>query len=130
MQVSDTEKPTYEGREITLGPRAGDYYLVEGGLLEGEVVVTRGNFKIDSAMQIQAKPSMMNPTEKVEITMEQQLQMNKTGEQTLCPVMGGPINKEVFIEYKDKKVYFCCGGCDDVFLKDPEKYMDKLPQFK
>ncbi|MHC4555208.1 MAG: hypothetical protein ACYSUS_07965, partial [Planctomycetota bacterium] len=38
-----------------------------------------------------------------------------TGEQTLCPVMGNPINKEVFIEYKGKKVYFCCPGCDEKF---------------
>ena len=61
VQVPNTEKPTYEGREIVLGPRAGDYYIVESGLQEGEIVVTNGNFKIDSAMQIQAKPSMMNP---------------------------------------------------------------------
>ncbi len=51
----------YEGREIVLGPRAGDYYIVEEGLKEGEMVVVKGNFKIDSAIQIQAKPSMMNP---------------------------------------------------------------------
>ncbi len=51
----------FEGREISLGARAGDYYLVEGGLREGERVVTKGNFKIDSAIQILAKPSMMNP---------------------------------------------------------------------
>ena len=61
VQMPNTEKPTYQGREIVLGPRAGDYYLVKEGLAEGEVVVTNGNFKIDSAMQIQAKPSMMNP---------------------------------------------------------------------
>lgn len=61
VQVPDTDKPTYAGREIVLGPRAGNYYLVESGLHEGEVVVTNGNFKIDSALQIQAKPSMMNP---------------------------------------------------------------------
>ena len=61
VQVPDMEKPTYEGREVVLGSRAGDYYIVESGLAEGEVVVTKGNFKIDSAMQIQAKPSMMNP---------------------------------------------------------------------
>ena len=51
----------FEGREIVLGPRAGDYYLVREGLSEGELVVVNGNFKIDSAMQILAKPSMMNP---------------------------------------------------------------------
>jgi len=61
VRLADKEKPTFEGREIVLGPRAGDYYLVKEGLEEGEVVVTNGNFKIDSALQIQAKPSMMNP---------------------------------------------------------------------
>ena len=53
----------FEGREIELGVRAGDFYLVESGLEEGERVVARGNFKIDSAIQILAKPSMMNPRE-------------------------------------------------------------------
>ena len=52
-----------------------------------------------------------------------------TAEQTTCPVMGGKINKDVSVEYEGKKVYFCCGGCDDKFLADPEKYIAKLPQF-
>jgi Cu(I)/Ag(I) efflux system membrane fusion protein len=51
----------YVGRQVELGPRAGDYYIVVSGLQDGERVVTRGNFKIDSALQIQAKPSMMKP---------------------------------------------------------------------
>jgi len=57
------QKPTFEGREITLGSRAGDYYIVLSGLVEGDHVVTEGNFKLDSALQIQAKPSMMSPKE-------------------------------------------------------------------
>ncbi len=61
VQVPDAEIPTFEGREVVLGPRAGDYYLVKSGLREGEVVVTQGNFKMDADLQIQAKPSMMNP---------------------------------------------------------------------
>jgi Cu(I)/Ag(I) efflux system membrane fusion protein len=61
VELPDTDEPTFEGREIVLGPRAGDYYLVRSGLKEGEIVVTNGNFKIDSAIQIQAKPSMMTP---------------------------------------------------------------------
>jgi len=61
VRKPNTEKPTFEGREVVLGPRAGDYYLVKEGLAEGEVVVSKGNFKIDSALQIQAKPSMMSP---------------------------------------------------------------------
>jgi len=62
VYVAVPGKPgTYEGREIVLGPRAGGYYIVKEGLEEGEQVVVNGNFKIDSAIQIQARPSMMNP---------------------------------------------------------------------
>ncbi|MCU0595785.1 MAG: efflux RND transporter periplasmic adaptor subunit [Desulfobacterota bacterium] len=60
LQVPGKEG-TYEGREIVLGPRAGDYYVVRLGLSEGDLVVTKGNFKVDSAVQLMAKPSMMNP---------------------------------------------------------------------
>ncbi len=61
VEVPDREKPTFEGREILLGPRAGEYYLVRRGLEEGERVVTKGNFKLDAELQIRAKPSMMTP---------------------------------------------------------------------
>jgi YHS domain-containing protein len=51
-------------------------------------------------------------------------------EQKICPVMGAPINKDIFIEYKGKKVYFCCPGCEEKFKAEPEKYIAKLPQFQ
>jgi YHS domain-containing protein len=52
-------------------------------------------------------------------------------EQTTCPVMdGNKIDKNVFVEYKGKKVYFCCTQCKAAFEKEPEKYLAKLPQFQ
>lgn len=51
-------------------------------------------------------------------------------EQTLCPVMGKPINKDVYVEYEGKKVYFCCPDCKAKFLANPKDYLAKLPQFK
>ncbi|MGB0370882.1 MAG: efflux RND transporter periplasmic adaptor subunit [Opitutales bacterium] len=67
VEMPDSESPSFEGREIVLGLRAGDVFIVKEGLEVGENVVTHGAFKIDSALQIQAKPSMMNPeTEQVE----------------------------------------------------------------
>lgn len=62
VQLPDTRQPTFEGREVVLGPRADDVYIVESGLKAGEEVVVNGAFKIDSAMQINALPSMMNAT--------------------------------------------------------------------
>jgi Cu(I)/Ag(I) efflux system membrane fusion protein len=136
VQVPGSEKPTYEGREILLGPRAGDYYIVKSGLAAGEIVVTNGNFKIDSALQIQAKSSMMSPEggmtpghhHGTENTAKQLT--DGTVEQKLCPVMDLAINKDLFTVYKGKKVYFCCPGCKPEFEKNPEKYLAKLPQFK
>lgn len=61
VEKPDSERPAFEGREIEIGPRAGDVFIVRAGLSDGERVVTSGAFKIDSALQIQAKPSMMNP---------------------------------------------------------------------
>jgi Cu(I)/Ag(I) efflux system membrane fusion protein len=138
VRKANTEKPTFEGREVVLGPRAGDYYLLKEGLAEGEVVVSKGNFKIDSALQIQAGPSMMSPEGGGKTShnygYEQQHKLkeleSRVTEQTICPVMGGEIDKQYFTVYEGKKVYFCCPGCEEQFLKDPEKYLDKLPQFK
>ncbi len=53
------QEGVYEGREIVLGPRAGEYYIVKKGLEAGERVVTSGAFKIDSAVQITAGKGMM-----------------------------------------------------------------------
>ncbi len=50
--------------------------------------------------------------------------------QKTCPVMKEKeIDPKIFIEYEGKKVYFCCPGCRAAFLKTPEKYLDRLPQF-
>ncbi len=61
VRLTENEEPIYEGREVELGARAGNYYVVKSGLAEGEMVVTNGAFKIDSELQLQAKPSMMSP---------------------------------------------------------------------
>jgi len=51
----------FSGRQILLGPRVGDAYMVKAGLEEGEWVVTDGAFLLDSELQLQARPSLMNP---------------------------------------------------------------------
>src|SRR5713226_4136035 len=43
-----------EPREIQLGPRAGEDFIVLKGLKEGEEIVTSANFLIDSESQLQA----------------------------------------------------------------------------
>jgi Cu(I)/Ag(I) efflux system membrane fusion protein len=62
VRVPEREQPTFEYREIILGPEAGSLYVVEEGLVEGEEIAMNGVFKIDAAAQLAGKPSMMNPT--------------------------------------------------------------------
>lgn len=57
----ETAKGVYVPRRITLGARAGDYYIVKSGLQVGDKVVTHGSFQIDSTAQINRTESMMNP---------------------------------------------------------------------
>lgn len=61
VRLKGGDGPVFEGREIVLGARVGEQYIVDSGLSEGELVVSRGAFKLDSELQIRAKPSMMNP---------------------------------------------------------------------
>ncbi|MEX0724533.1 MAG: efflux RND transporter periplasmic adaptor subunit [Gracilimonas sp.] len=60
VDVSQDKSPAFEGREVTLGMRAGDDYVIESGLEAGERVVSNGTFKIDAAAQLSDKLSMMN----------------------------------------------------------------------
>lgn len=61
VKVPDMRMPTFEGREVILGPQTDGHYVVKQGLSEGDSVVVNGAFKIDGELQIRARPSMMNP---------------------------------------------------------------------
>ncbi len=67
VKIPGEDRPTFEGRTVVLGPRAGGYYEVKEGVEEGDLVVTHGNFRIDSELQIRGRPSMMaRPVEEEE----------------------------------------------------------------
>ncbi len=43
--------------------------------------------------------------------------------QKTCPVMGNPINPDIYVDYKGRRIYFCCKACISAFKKNPEKYL-------
>lgn len=51
----------FEAREVVLGPRSAGFFPVLSGVAEGERVVTRGGFLIDSQFQITGHPSLFYP---------------------------------------------------------------------
>jgi hypothetical protein len=50
----DKGRGIFEPRDVAVGGTAGEYYEVTSGLAEGELVVTSGNFLIDSESRLKA----------------------------------------------------------------------------
>ena len=42
-----------------------------------------------------------------------------------CPVSGAKAKQDQTAEYKEAKVYFCCGNCKKAFEKDSKKHVVK-----
>ncbi len=82
VKVPDRKTSSFLYREITLGPDAGNFYIVARGLTEGEEIAINGVFKIDAAAQLAGKPSMMNPKGGKVSTGHNHGNMNMTPETT------------------------------------------------
>ncbi len=52
-----------EPRDVTLGAKADQFYQIKEGLKEGEMVVTSGNFLIDSESRLKAALEGMGPSD-------------------------------------------------------------------
>ena len=46
--------------------------------------------------------------------------------QARCPVMGTPVNRKIYTDYRGKRIYFCCKDCIPKFLKNPDKYLKQM----
>jgi len=60
VKQPDISTPTFQMREVELGPSLGNAYVILKGLSDGEEIVTNGVFSIDASAQLEGKPSMMN----------------------------------------------------------------------
>ena len=61
VKVPHEKTISFVYREIELGQDMGQFYIVQDGLEEGEVVATNGVFRIDASAQLLGQKSMMNP---------------------------------------------------------------------
>ncbi len=153
VQLPERDRPTYEPRRVTLGPRAGDWYVVRDGLREGELVVTHGAFKIDSELQIRGRPSMMQPAggpspshdhgraattvdpDDDHDTSHDHAIVRATDDEVAaypldtCVVSGLALDSmggPVRIEHDGQAVLFCCDACLPQFEADPQRYLDTI----
>ena len=138
----ETKPGRFEIRNIVLGPICGEQIVILKGVTQGEQVATRGNFLIDSQMQLAGNPSLIDPTraeplpdEGLSDTMLAALsKLSKTDQklaknQRVCPVtmmslgsMGAPPKVDV----NGEAVFICCEGCRNSLLEQPQKYLELI----
>ncbi|KAA0142419.1 efflux RND transporter periplasmic adaptor subunit [Gimesia chilikensis] len=136
----ETEPGRFEIRNVVLGPTCGDQIVILKGVAQGEQVAIRGNFLIDSQMQLAGNPSLIDPTRAEPLPDRKQSetilaalsqlpeQDRKLAEkQQICPVtmmslgsMGAPAKVDV----NGETVFICCEGCRESLLERPRKYLD------
>ncbi|GIX05089.1 MAG: hypothetical protein KatS3mg114_0958 [Planctomycetaceae bacterium] len=142
----ETEPGRFEIRRVILGPFCGDQVVIRSGVEEGEQVASRGNFLIDSQMQLAGNPSLIDPT-RIEPRLHELESQEMTAalasvspedralidKQAVCPVaeyrlgtMGIP--KKVNVD--GTPVFICCEGCRERLLAEPEKYLAKLADLR
>jgi Cu(I)/Ag(I) efflux system membrane fusion protein len=135
----ETEPGRFEIRRIVLGPSCGDQMVILEGVELGEQVATRGNFLIDSQMQLVGNPSLIDPTraepkvneglseEAIAALAELSEEDRRLAEnQRICPVTEmalGSMGRPIKIDVNGMPVFICCEGCRESLLEEPEKYL-------
>ncbi len=138
----ETEPGRFEIRRVTLGPTCGDQVTVLDGVKKGEQVATRGNFLIDSQMQLAGNPSLIDPTrfepslndavpsEVIAALSQLSADDRSIAEgQHICPVTMmtlGSMGKPEKVLVNGKVVFICCEGCRQRLLANPDEYLRKL----
>jgi hypothetical protein len=142
----------FDGVEIVLGPRCGDYYPVVRGLEPGQRVAVAGAFLLDAETRL--NPSLAagyfgasggrraaaatdgSPAAETEPPVADPLaalgaeDRALAGRQERCPVTGmrlGSMGTPVRLVVSGRVVFLCCGGCRSKVLADPATYLAKLP---
>lgn len=143
----EKEPGKYQLMEPKLGPRAGDYYPVLSGLSEGDRVVARGNFLLDSQYQITGRASLLypggssgefaGPDPETGFTPKEQANINQlpateralAAAQKTCPITGarlGSMGKPFKMDVQGQLLFLCCEGCVGQVNADPAAALKKL----
>jgi Cu(I)/Ag(I) efflux system membrane fusion protein len=138
----ETMPGTFDGTEVVLGRRCGDFYPVLRGLEPGQQVVTAGAFLLDAETRLNpsaaaayfgaARGPALPATGGGAASEEKGLSREDqalAARQKLCPVTGEPLDSmggPVKVVVAGRTVFVCCKGCEPALRKEPEKYLSKL----
>jgi Cu(I)/Ag(I) efflux system membrane fusion protein len=144
----------FDGVEVTLGPRCGDYYPVIAGVEPGQKVAAIGAFLIDAEARLSPNlaagyfgaarssgPSVETPappppksrpiaggkkSTESKLSPADQLLVNQ---QKNCPVTDLPLDSmggPIAVDVEGRRVFICCRGCEARLKKEPQKYLAKV----
>ena len=141
----------FDGVEVFLGPRCGDYYPVVRGLEAGQRVAFAGAFLLDAETRlnpslaagyfgagrgeravapgpvaVETKPAA-DSVRFPELAPEDRPLAER---QKLCPVTNNPLGSmgtPARVVVSGQVVFLCCDGCEGALKRDPAKYLAKLP---
>jgi Cu(I)/Ag(I) efflux system membrane fusion protein len=138
----EVEPGRFELRRVELGASVDNGVVVLRGIEEGELIARRGNFLIDSQMQLAGNPSLIDPTKAVKklndaISPEVLEALEQLSDhdrqlaerQRVCPVADLPLGSMGVppkVEIDGQTVFICCEGCRSALLRNTQKYLRKL----
>ncbi len=142
----------FDGVEVEVGPRCGEFYPVVRGLEAGQRVCIAGAFLLDaetrlnpslaaayfgagrsehhsgSASNVTARSKDQTADGLAGLTAENRTIAER---QKNCPVTEKPLGsmgKPERAVAGGRVVFLCCDGCKGALERDPEKYLAKLPK--
>jgi hypothetical protein len=147
----------FDGVEVVLGPRCGDFYPVVRGLEPGRRIATAGAFLLDAETRLnpslaagyfgagrgereRERPAVTGqpaaagdgaaaPADRLQGLTPQDRTI--ADRQKVCPVTGMPLGsmgtpKRMVVS--GRVLFLCCGACESKLLREPAKYLAKLPE--
>ena len=143
----------YDGVEVVVGARCGDFYPVVRGLEPGQRVVSAGAFLLDAETRLNpaaaagyfgagrssapAPPPPPSPPAPADAKVAEALGKLAPADRALalrqkvCPVTGaalGSMGPPRAVVVEGRTVFLCCKGCEAELRKDPAKYLAKLQE--
>lgn len=135
----ETDPGRFELRPVKVGAMTRQHAVLASGVTEGEQVAVAGNFLIDSQMQFEGKPSLIDTSKYRPDPKKAQIESalaalsekdRKTArQQKICPVTRmalGSMGVPILMHVMKRNVFICCEGCKDRLKQNPEKYLRNL----
>lgn len=79
-------------------------------------------------LQILQTSASASPGEQAEATDTKDTAEDRLKPQSICPIMGAPIDKSLYADHEGRRIYVCCPPCVEAVKADPEAALATLAE--